>query len=502
MTALLNPSRLTSLPSGVRIGSQEPRLRQVPEYDKTRGYEVIDFMAEIGRPLDPWQALIILDAFATQPDGLWSAFELVVLVARQNGKGGVTEAMELAGLFLFREQLIFHSAHQFKTSTAAFRRLQDIIDGSDWLTKRVKMISRSKGDESIKLTDAAGGGSLQFIARTDGSGRGLTGSTTVFDEAAWLTASQYAAQTPGLGTIPNPRIVYTSTPPDEDIGPMPEDAWLPSVRKRGRAGEDRTAYYEWSPGPDDDVENDETMYGTNPALGLRIPLWFLQKQLKNFKAAGRLEKFVTEHEGAWPADADEQWQVISEGDWTAALDADSKSDGGIAIGISMSDDRARTAIGIFGKRKDGLRHCQLAEYGAGGKGWAVEWVQKAMAREDRTVCAVVIGAGDPARSLIPEFTAADIAVLTPGTADVAAECGAFYDGIAGKDVETRDIRHRGQGPLTAAVAGAAKKKTGNAWLWSRLSIGVDCSPLYAITAASYGYRTCPPDDYNIADSVM
>lgn len=459
-------------------------------------------MAEIGRPLDPWQALIILDAFATQPDGLWSAFELVVLVARQNGKGGVTEALELAGLFLFREQLIFHSAHQFKTSTAAFRRLIDIIDGSDWLTKRIKMISRSKGDESIQLTPAAGGGILQFIARTLGSGRGLTGSTTVFDEAAWLTVGQYAAQTPGLGTIPNPRIVYTSTPPDEDIGPMPEDAMLPSVRKRGRAGEPRTAYYEWSPGPDDDVESVDAMYACNPALPIRLSQWFLEKQLSNFKAAGRLDKYVTEHLGAWPPDADEQWLVISETDWEAAHDPKSKSDGGVAIGISMSDDRARTAIGIFGKRADGLRHCQLAEYGMGGKGWVAEWVAKAVESERREICAVVIGASDPARSLLPELREAGIEVLTPGSADVAAECGAFYDGIAGKDVESRDIRHRGQGPLTAAVAGASKKKVGNAWLWSRLAAGVDVSPLYAVTNAMYGYRVNPPDDYNIADSVM
>lgn len=456
-------------------------------------------MAEIGRPLDPWQALIILDAFATQPDGLWSVFELVVLVARQNGKGAITEALELAGLFLFREQLIFHSAHQFKTSTAAFRKLIDIIDGSDWLTKRVKMISRSKGDESIQLTDSAGGGVLQFIARTLGSGRGLTGSTTVFDEAAWLTVGQYAAQTPALGTIPNPRIVYTSTPPDEDIGPMPEDAMLPSVRTRGRAGEDRVGYYEWSPAPGDDLEAVDTMFGCNPAAGIRIPQWFLEKQLKNFKAAGRVEKFVTEHLGAWPPDADEQWLVISEDAWSAAGDVNSKADGSVALGISMPDDRSSTTVAAFGRRWDGLRHAQLVEQGA-GSAWVLPWVVEA--KRARKICAVVIGAADPARSLLPDFKDAGIEVLTPGTADVAAECGAVFDGIAGQDVAARDIKHPMQGPLTAAVAAAAKKKAGNAWVWARVGTGGDVSPLYAITAASYGFRVSPPSDYDPLKSVL
>lgn len=446
-------------------------------------------MAEIGRPLDPWQANIQLDAFGLRDDGLWSSYELLVLLARQNGKGGVTEAIELGGVFLFKEPLILHSAHQFKTSTAAFRRLQDIIDGSDWLTKRTKMISRSKGDESIELTRAAGGGRIQFVARTLGSGRGLTGSTNVFDEAAWLTVGQYAAQTPALSTIPNPRIVYTSTPPDEEVGPLPEDAMLPSVRKRGHAGGPRIACYEWSPEPGFDVEDRDTWYDCNPALGIRISEWFLESQLAAFQAAGRPEKFATEHLGLWPPDADQQWQVIPEAEWNDAGDPGSKIDGGAAMGISMTADRGWTTAAVFGRRVDGQRHMQLVEHGR-GSGWVVDFVKTAKA--ERQICAVVIGAADPARSLVPDLNAAGVEVLTPGTADMAAECGAIYDGIAGKDPAARDIRHIGQPELTAAVAGAVKKKAGDGWLWERLTVGGIVSPAYAVTAASYGFRVNPP----------
>src|SRR5690348_8982333 len=89
-----------------RLGNQAPRTRHCPPYVKTYGHEVVDFMSQIGRRLDPWQAEIVIDAFGVREDGLWSAFELAVLVSRQNGKGGVTEAIELGGLFLFREPLI------------------------------------------------------------------------------------------------------------------------------------------------------------------------------------------------------------------------------------------------------------------------------------------------------------------------------------------------------------------------------------------------------------
>lgn len=498
MIASLDASRLTSLPPGVRVGNQEPRLKVVPPYVRSYGLEVIDLMAEVGYPQDPWQALLQIDAHGVQEDNLWAAFETVVLLARQNGKGGFTEGLELGGLFLFKEPRILHSAHQFKTSTAAFNRIIEIIDSSDWLRRRVKTVSRSKGDEGIELTAAAGGGKLQFVARTNGSGRGLTGSTNVFDEAAYLTVSQYAAQTPTLSSIPNPRIVYTATPPDEDVGPMPEDAMLPSVRKRGQAGDDRVMYAEWSPDKDDDRTSEETMYKCNPAAGIRIGLWFLKKQLKNFTEAGKPEKFATEHLGEWPDDPDAQWTLFSKDLWKDREDGSSKVDGGLAIGLSMTPDRARTHIAIFGRRADGQRHTQLIHSGPGGKGWAVKVVQSAMLDAERAVCAVVIGRQDPASSLLPEFAEAEIEVLRPGTADVAAECGSVFDGLSGKDPEQRDLWHTGQEPLTASAAAAVKKKVGNVWLWDPTNLA---APLYAVTAASYGFRVRPPDDYDVADSL-
>lgn len=494
-------SRTTNLQPGVRLGSQEPRLKSLPTtaVDLSHGLRIVDFMAQIGRPLDPWQAQITIDTFARRADGKWAAKDVVVLVPRQNGKGGITEAQEIGALFLLREKLVLHSAHEFKTSTEAFRRLLDIIDGSDWLTKRVKAISRSKGEEGIELTRAAGGGRLRFVARTAGSGRGFTASRLVFDEAYALTVAQYGAQTPTLATIPNPQITYTSTPPDDQTGPMPEDAMLPSVRRRGQSGDPRMAYYEWSPERGADDSDPDVWYQCNPALGIRIEEEFLADQHRAFTAAGAAGKFSTEHLGEWPAEADEQWQVIGEAEWTDAGDEMSKVEGGIALGIDMSPDRAWTSIAVFGRRADGLRHCQLAEYGA-GTAWVVDWVKKAVTERD--VCAVVVGANGPARSLIKDLQAARVDVLTPGTADVAGACGSFFDGIAGKDLDGRDIRHRKQGQLTAAISSAAKRKTGDAWLWERLTSAVDVSPAYAVALALYGFTVRPPDDYAIADSVL
>jgi FeS assembly protein IscX len=242
------------------------------------------------------------------------------LVPRQNGKGGYTEAVELGGLFLFGDQIIMHSAHLFKTAKQSFQRLIDIIDGSDWLTKRVARVMRARGDEEIQLTSKAGGGRLLCFSRSGGAGRGFTGDKTVFDECAYLTVEQYQAATPTLATVPNPQIIYTGTPPDEDIGPMPDDAMMPSVRRRGHAGGDRIALWEWSPPDRFDRTDPQVWAACNPALGRRIPEWFLAKQLDNFTAAGKPAKFDTEHLGVWPRESGAQWLIVPEAEWTDAED--------------------------------------------------------------------------------------------------------------------------------------------------------------------------------------
>src|ERR1043165_2030810 len=115
-----------SLPVAGRFGAAVPRLHSAPPYVSTVGGEVADFMAQVGKPGLSWQTAVIGDAFGVRDDGKWAAREVCVLEARQNGKGWITEAQELGGLYLLRERKIIHSAHLFDTSREAFKRLIDI----------------------------------------------------------------------------------------------------------------------------------------------------------------------------------------------------------------------------------------------------------------------------------------------------------------------------------------------------------------------------------------
>mgnify|MGYP000911873584 CR=1 FL=1 len=75
-------------------------------------------MAMVGKPLLPWQHEVIRGAMGLTAMGKWAAYEVALWLARQNGKGVVTETQELFGAYMLREKKIVHSAHLFDTSVS------------------------------------------------------------------------------------------------------------------------------------------------------------------------------------------------------------------------------------------------------------------------------------------------------------------------------------------------------------------------------------------------
>ncbi len=460
-------------------------------------------MAMVGKPGMPWQRDVLRPAMGLRGDGKWSAYEVALWMARQNGKGWVTEAQELFGAYMLREKKIVHSAHLFDTSREAFNRLCELIENSDWLRKRTNRPLRGKGNEAIPLTRAAGGGVIEFKARTLHGARGLTGERVTLDEAYALTVGHYQAMSPILATIRNPQITYTSSPPDDKSGMMPGDALAPSIRARGLTGMDpRLASAEWSPPKGFNPADPDVWYACNPSLGYLIDEEFLQRQWQVFKASQRPSAFATEHLGVWPDSAAVQWAVIPEDDWRDAEDPESALVDPVGLAVVLSSDREWATICAAGRRADGLLHVEMMARGE-GTGWVVGRLAELVERWKP--CAVVIDKGSPAASLAAEAEEAGI-VLTPiQTRDVAAAAGAFYDGFAGRPApdpatgemgrDPRVIRHLSDPELAAAVAGAVKRPLSSAWAWDQLAAAVDITPVIGCSNALWGYMTREPASF-------
>ena len=114
------------------LGVQVPQILHLPagvhSHDAAR--EAIELADSVGMLLDESQQFTLKHALAERDDFTWSAFEVCDVQPRQNGKGETIQARELAGLFIFDEQLIIHTAHELPTAMEAFRRMCSLIDSS------------------------------------------------------------------------------------------------------------------------------------------------------------------------------------------------------------------------------------------------------------------------------------------------------------------------------------------------------------------------------------
>src|ERR1035441_6198666 len=85
---------------GTLLGDQRPRIASVPASSWSEGERVTDLAAAAGLYLDDWQRWVLDQGLGRRDDRMWAAFEVALIVSRQNGKGSILEALALAALFL------------------------------------------------------------------------------------------------------------------------------------------------------------------------------------------------------------------------------------------------------------------------------------------------------------------------------------------------------------------------------------------------------------------
>jgi hypothetical protein len=488
------------------------------------GPEAVELAESAGLILDPWQRFSLEVALGEQADGNWAAFEVAVIVSRQNGKGGILEARALGGLYLFDEELLIWTAHEFKTAGEAFRRVRMLIESTSDLDHRVLRISESHGQEGIELKPRPalimGAGAsmvrrpvkprLLFMARTSGSGRGFTGDLLIYDEAMILDSGPVGASLPTLSarqdmTRGGPQVWYTGSAGIKKHGRM-VSTQLARVRRRGiRGGPDAAglALLEWSIDPHtdrcppgctqhDDPARPESVAKANPALGYRLTLAGSERE----RQAMDPETYANERLGVghYPAD-DNGWAVIPEQWWTTTMIKDPPRPSRPAFAIDAPPDRGSASIGIAGAHTvPGMSFVELADRRPGMK-----WVTARAAELDRrwSPCCWVVDKRGAAGSLISDLEDAGLTITVIGATEVGYACGQLYD--AAKD---RLLVHADDGDVTRALAGAESRPLAGQWAWDRASANVDISPLYAITFALWGHQKNAADTgYDAADSV-
>jgi phage terminase large subunit-like protein len=460
------------------LGDQRPRLSSVPVSAWSEGARVAGLAAAAGLILDPWQAFVLDQGLGRREDRMWAAFEVALIVSRQNGKGSILEALELAALFLddFGVELILHSAHEFKTAAEAFLRIRSLVEARPDFERRISRVRTAAGSEAIELKN---GKRLRFIARSSGSGRGFAADLVILDEAYNLGDDAMAALLPTLSTRPNPQVWYTST------AGMPTSVQLGRVRERGLSGSDPSlAFFEWSvDGAAYDPEDPADWARANPGLGIRISAEYVARE----RAALPPDAFARERLGVglYPTDLADAWQVISRQAWLALADPRSVPEDPVCFAADAMPGGSHAAISVAGRRADGLLHVEVVDHQP-GTAWVVPRLTELNAKH--SPCAVVVDPTSQAGSLIGALEAAGIEVLKPTPRDAAQACGQFFQAVT----DSGEIRHRGDPALVKALGGAQSRPLADAWAWARRNAATDISPLVAVTLAAWGHALRAP----------
>lgn len=469
-----------------------PAFLSIPDRVDSLGAQAVTLAAICGITLDPEQVLAldaILSVIDEDGDDRFAALEAALIQARQNGKtGGVLAPLALLAAIRRPDQLIVWSAHRYKTSHEAFLSLLRIVKTTPEVEARVSKVSFSNGEEAFEFHN---GSRIVFIARSQASGRGLSGDLVILDEALFLTAEMMGALMPTLSARPDPLVVYASS------AGLATSAVLHDVKDRGRAGNDPSlVYVEWCAPPSGacatrDCDHHRDAVGcmlddpanwraANPAhVRGRISARYIAAERRSLNPS----EFARERLGWW--DEKGRGGLFHLPAWWKRQDDRTTPGPRVSFALHVTPDRAWSSVAVASRRGDGALHLEIIEHRE-GVSWVAPYLTDLTANHKPQ--ALVIAGAMAAGAL-----ASDIESLrgfkSLNSTEVRRACAGLYDLIHadGEPVAIRKTTPELNTALESAVTAARRSTERGEWVFDA-DPGDDLSPLYALALAAHAVR--------------
>jgi len=483
------------------VGNQSARYQISPKCKNVslvHAEACIELAEAYGLVLDDWQANAVRIWFRMTEEGRWAASTWGLSVARQNGKNGALEAVELY-LMVVLGFKILHTSHLLTSARKAFKRLMSFFGRKvndhnapfPELNAMVVEIRKTNGQEAIELSN---GGLIEVGARTGGAGRGSSFDFLIVDEAQEYEEDEQEALEATVSASPSgdPVIVYMGTPPKTD-----GERGAPFIRVRSAAvtgRSNRSAWVEHSPQGELDkmseielqafVRDRKNWADANPAGGLRIAESTIEGECERMSA----RSFARERLNMFPSPAAKLELAFSEKvlkRQALTVEQIDSEVSPVAFGLDMNPEKTRISI-CAALPTDEATHLELAantDFDSGGISAVVEWFWTRCKRR----IPVVMDAYSPARDLLEApLKKRGLMVRVLDANEFTQGCGQLYHAFHREQSVTWFVEQTAfYESLKSTVKDPIKNRPGS-FKWNRTDLEVDLMPTMAATCALFG----------------
>ena len=464
----------------------EPTYLHVPDSVETFGPEVAELCARAGFAPDPEQELILDATFAILPNGKPAAFEVDMVGPRQNFKTGVLKQIELGWLYVTKERLSIHSAHELSTTEETFRETAALIEDNPFLSRHLLPtrgdrpgITAANGRWAIELQ---GDRRLRYRARQATGGRGLSGDKVVLDEFFAVTPAVIGSLYPTLSARPRPQVVSASS-----AGLLMSEA-LRDKRNRGRNGlTPNQFYFELSdilgPTPEKPDAGCETPKCNHAKTAKGCALdderrWekimsaldgrVQRETIRSLRQAMPPAEFAREFMVWWEDPPNDTASQVFGPHWGKQGIPDAVAPKPLCLGVAVEPGRAYSslvAVGDYGDDAVSVVFPASSDPKLGGRRPGASWiVDEACGISKRHGIPVAIAGTGPGADLVdPLRERLGDQLLVADMSDLKDACSAFYDGIT----ETHTVFHNDSPEMNDAAREATRRMSSGRFLWDR-----------------------------------
>lgn len=244
-------------------------------------------LTTLRRPLDEWQRWLIIHAGELLSDGRPRFREVMVLVARQNGKTELLRILTLFWLFIEFAEIVLGVSSKVEYAFESWQASVELARKTPKLWKEIPSkggIRTNNGQVTLTTVD---GCRYKIAAANDDAGRSLTVHRLILDELRRLFDwTAYNAAIPTMNAVPDAQAWMLSNQGDH------RSIVLRSLRKsaleniKTGTGNHRFGLFEWSSPPGSDPTDVVALALANPNVGRRIEWDTILGTAERVKEAG------------------------------------------------------------------------------------------------------------------------------------------------------------------------------------------------------------------------